>query len=132
MRATVAEPRDLEMLLAFAKYKFKSDEKAIELLKKIAANNVEFHKGHSQLAELLVAGQAAAIEDKNILASALAVPLGLVALRVLAVQAQQSLLHRRLAGEHPVPATGRCDRNAAGKADLAAERILAPARGQRR
>jgi iron(III) transport system substrate-binding protein len=49
----IAEPRDLEMLLAFAKYKFKSDEKAIELLKKIAANNVEFHKGHSQLAELL-------------------------------------------------------------------------------
>ncbi|HZA57100.1 MAG TPA: extracellular solute-binding protein [Candidatus Udaeobacter sp.] len=56
----IAEPRDLEMLLAFAKYKFKSDEKAIELWKKIAANNVEFHKGHSQLAELLVAGQAAA------------------------------------------------------------------------
>jgi iron(III) transport system substrate-binding protein len=56
----IAEPRDLEMLLAFAKYKFKSDEKAIELLRKIAANNVEFHKGHSQLAELLVAGQAAA------------------------------------------------------------------------
>ncbi|MGH7825440.1 MAG: ABC transporter substrate-binding protein [Candidatus Binatia bacterium] len=56
----IAEPRDLEMLLAFAKYKFKSDEKAIELMKKIAANNVEFHKGHSQLAELLVAGQAAA------------------------------------------------------------------------
>ncbi len=56
----IAEPRDLEMLLAFAKYKFKSDEKAIDLLKKIAANNVEFHKGHSQLAELLVAGQAAA------------------------------------------------------------------------
>src|SRR5215475_10517977 len=34
----IAEPRDLEMLLAFAKYKFKSDEKAIDLLKKIAAN----------------------------------------------------------------------------------------------
>jgi iron(III) transport system substrate-binding protein len=30
------------------------------VLAKIAANNVEFHKGHSQLAELLVAGQAAA------------------------------------------------------------------------
>jgi iron(III) transport system substrate-binding protein len=55
----IAEPRDLEMLLAFAKYKFKSDEKAIEYWKKVAANNVEFHKGHSQLAELLVAGQAA-------------------------------------------------------------------------
>jgi iron(III) transport system substrate-binding protein len=56
----IAEPRDLEMLLAFAKYKFKSDEKAIDFWKKVAANNVEFHKGHSQLAELLVAGQAAA------------------------------------------------------------------------
>ena len=55
----IAEPRDLEMLLAFAKYKFKSDEKAIDYWRKIAANNVEFHKGHSQLAELLVAGQAA-------------------------------------------------------------------------
>jgi iron(III) transport system substrate-binding protein len=56
----IAEPRDLEMLLAFAKYKFKSDEKAVDYWKKVAANNVEFHKGHSQLAELLVAGQAAA------------------------------------------------------------------------
>jgi iron(III) transport system substrate-binding protein len=56
----IAEPRDLEMLLAFAKYKFKSDEKAIAFWKKVALNNVEFHKGHSQLAELLVAGQAAA------------------------------------------------------------------------
>jgi iron(III) transport system substrate-binding protein len=56
----IAEPRDLEMVLAFAKYKFKSDEKAIAFWKKVALNNVEFHKGHSQLAELLVAGQAAA------------------------------------------------------------------------
>jgi iron(III) transport system substrate-binding protein len=56
----IAEPRDLEMLLAFAKYRFKSDEKAIDYWKKISAQNVEFQKGHSQLAELLVAGQAAA------------------------------------------------------------------------
>jgi iron(III) transport system substrate-binding protein len=55
----IAEPRDLEMLLGFAKYKFKDDEKAVALWKRIAANNVEFHSGHSQLAELLVAGQAA-------------------------------------------------------------------------
>jgi iron(III) transport system substrate-binding protein len=55
----IAEPRDLEMLLAFAKYRFKSDEKAIDYWRKVAANNVEFHQGHSQLAELLVAGQAA-------------------------------------------------------------------------
>ncbi len=55
----IAEPRDLELLMGLAKYKYKSDEKAIALLKKIAANNVEFHKGHSDLAELLVAGQGA-------------------------------------------------------------------------
>ncbi|MGH7827368.1 MAG: ABC transporter substrate-binding protein [Candidatus Binatia bacterium] len=56
----IAEPRDFQLLMGLAKRKYKSDEKAIELLKKIAANGVEFHKGHSQLAELLVAGQAAA------------------------------------------------------------------------
>jgi ABC-type Fe3+ transport system substrate-binding protein len=41
-------------------HKHKSFEKAREILTKIAANNVEFHKGHSQLAEFIVAGQAAA------------------------------------------------------------------------
>jgi iron(III) transport system substrate-binding protein len=56
----IAEPRDLEVLLGLARHKFKNDEKAVDLLKKIAANNVEFHKGHSELAEFLVAGQAAA------------------------------------------------------------------------
>ena len=56
----IAEPRDVELLIGLAKYKFKSDEKAIALMKKIAANNPEFHKGHSQLVELLIAGQAAA------------------------------------------------------------------------
>jgi iron(III) transport system substrate-binding protein len=56
----IAEGRDVEVLMGLARHKFKNDEKAIELLKKIAANNVEFHKGHSELAEFLVAGQAAA------------------------------------------------------------------------
>ncbi|HEY7322092.1 MAG TPA: extracellular solute-binding protein [Candidatus Binatia bacterium] len=56
----IAEPRDVELLMGLARYKFRDDEKAINLIKKIAANNVEFHKGHSDLAELLVAGQAAA------------------------------------------------------------------------
>jgi iron(III) transport system substrate-binding protein len=56
----IAEPRDFQLLLGLAKHKYKSDEKAVALLKRIAANNLEFHKGHSQLAELLVAGQAAA------------------------------------------------------------------------
>ncbi len=31
-----------------------------DYLRKLAANNIEFHKGHSELAEFLVAGQAAA------------------------------------------------------------------------
>ena len=55
----IAEPRDVEMLIGFAKYKYKNEEKAVALLRRIAANNVEFHAGHSQLTELLVAGQAA-------------------------------------------------------------------------
>lgn len=55
----IAEPRDYEILIAL-NHKHKSIEKARAVLARIAANNVEFHKGHSQLAELLVAGQAAA------------------------------------------------------------------------
>jgi iron(III) transport system substrate-binding protein len=56
----IAEPRDFQLLIGLARYKYKSDEKAVALLKRIAVNNPEFHKGHSDLAELLVAGQAAA------------------------------------------------------------------------
>jgi iron(III) transport system substrate-binding protein len=56
----IGEPRDVEIFMGLARHKYKSEEKAIEVLKKIAANNVEFHKGHSELAEFLVAGQAAA------------------------------------------------------------------------
>jgi len=55
----IAEPRDAELLIGLM-HKYKSLEKARAILSKIAANNVEFHKGHSQLAELLVAGQAGA------------------------------------------------------------------------
>jgi len=55
----IAEPRDYEILVALT-HKHKSLEKARAVLARIAANDVEFHKGHSQLAELLVAGQAAA------------------------------------------------------------------------
>jgi iron(III) transport system substrate-binding protein len=55
----IGEARDVELFMGLARHKFNSDEKTIELLKKIAANNVEFHKGHSELAEFLVAGQAA-------------------------------------------------------------------------
>ena len=56
----IAEPRDVELLIGLARHKYKNDEKATELIRKLAANNVEFHKGHSELAEFLVAGQAAA------------------------------------------------------------------------
>jgi iron(III) transport system substrate-binding protein len=55
----IAEPRDIEVLIGLTQ-KYKSEEKAVDLLKKIAANNVEFHKGHSELAEFLVAGHGAA------------------------------------------------------------------------
>jgi ABC-type Fe3+ transport system substrate-binding protein len=56
----IAEPRDVEILIGLARHKYKSDEKAIGLLRKIAANKPEFHKSHSNLAELVVAGQGAA------------------------------------------------------------------------
>jgi ABC-type Fe3+ transport system substrate-binding protein len=55
----IAEPRDAELVIGLM-HKYNSLEKAKAILTKIATNNVEFHKGHSDLAELLVAGQAAA------------------------------------------------------------------------
>ena len=56
----IAEPRDVELLIGLARHKFKNDEKGFDFVRKIAANGIEFHKGHSELAEFLVAGQAAA------------------------------------------------------------------------
>jgi len=56
----IGEPRDVELLIGLARHKYKNDEKAFEFLRKLAANDIEFHKGHSELAEFLVAGQAAA------------------------------------------------------------------------
>jgi iron(III) transport system substrate-binding protein len=55
----IAEPRDVELLMALSR-KLGGEEQAVAVLRGIAANNVEFHKGHSDLAELVVAGQAAA------------------------------------------------------------------------
>ena len=55
--ALMGESRDFQVLLGLAKGKYKSDEKAIDLVKRIAVNQAEFHRGHSQLIELLVAGQ---------------------------------------------------------------------------
>ena len=54
----IAEPRDVELLVGL-KQKLGSEEKALAVLKQMAANNVEFHKGHSELVEFLVAGQGA-------------------------------------------------------------------------
>ena len=56
----IAEGRDVELLIGLARHKYQNDEKAIDFLRRLAANNIEFHKGHSELAEFLVAGQAAA------------------------------------------------------------------------
>ena len=55
----IAEPRDAELLMGLGLRKYQNDDQATDLIKRIAANDVEFHKGHSDLAELLVAGQAA-------------------------------------------------------------------------
>ena len=55
----LAEPRDAEFLIAFAEQRYKNADKAIEFFKRIAANGVEFHSGHPQLVELLMAGQGA-------------------------------------------------------------------------
>jgi iron(III) transport system substrate-binding protein len=52
--ALMGEPRDFQLLIGLAKRKYNNDEKAIDLLKKIAATQVEFHKDHSQLVEFLV------------------------------------------------------------------------------
>jgi iron(III) transport system substrate-binding protein len=56
----IAEPRDTELLIGLARHKYRDDARAAELLRQIAANDVEFHRGHSDLTELLVAGHAAA------------------------------------------------------------------------
>jgi ABC-type Fe3+ transport system substrate-binding protein len=53
----MGEPRDYQLLIGLAKRKYNSDDRAIDLFRRIAANQVEFHRGHSQLAEFLVAGQ---------------------------------------------------------------------------
>jgi iron(III) transport system substrate-binding protein len=53
----MAEGHDFQLLVGLAKGKYKSDDKAIDLLKRIALNQPEFHRGHSQLVEFLVAGQ---------------------------------------------------------------------------
>jgi iron(III) transport system substrate-binding protein len=53
----MGESRDFQLLLGLAKGKYKSDEKAIDVTKRVSLNQVEFHRGHSQFIEFLVAGQ---------------------------------------------------------------------------
>jgi iron(III) transport system substrate-binding protein len=55
----VAEPRDFQILQALATHKYKSDEKAADLMRRIAENAVKFHKGHNELDQLLAGGQSA-------------------------------------------------------------------------
>jgi iron(III) transport system substrate-binding protein len=56
----IAEPRDSELLAGLV-LKYNGDkDKAVELLKRIAANDVQFHQGHSALTQLLLSGQATA------------------------------------------------------------------------
>jgi iron(III) transport system substrate-binding protein len=54
----IAEPQDTEFLIGLGR-KLGSQDRAVEVLRRIAANEPEFHRGHSELAELLIAGQAA-------------------------------------------------------------------------
>ena len=55
----VAEPRDFQILQALAVHKYKDDQKAEDLMRRIAENGVQFHKGHNELAQLVAGGQAA-------------------------------------------------------------------------
>jgi iron(III) transport system substrate-binding protein len=55
----IGEPADTEYLIGLVRKYGGNEERAVETLRRIAANNPEFHRGHSELAELLLAGQAA-------------------------------------------------------------------------
>jgi iron(III) transport system substrate-binding protein len=54
------DPGDYQLLVALARHKLGSEEAALDLLRRIAANDPEFHAGHSELVELVTAGQGAA------------------------------------------------------------------------
>lgn len=57
----IAEPDNYHILIALANHKFNGDRAAAEqFLRDLAAIGVQFHSGHSNLAELLTAGQAKA------------------------------------------------------------------------
>lgn len=54
----IGEPRNWHMLEAFAKYKFKDEQKALDMIKKIAANEVRFMNGHPLLFDTVASGAA--------------------------------------------------------------------------
>jgi iron(III) transport system substrate-binding protein len=54
------DPGDYQLLVALARHKLGSEDAALDLLRRIAANDPEFHTGHSELVELVTAGQGAA------------------------------------------------------------------------
>ncbi len=53
------ETADQEMFITLAKQKFASEEQGVEVFRRIGANEPEAHAGHTQLADLLAAGQGA-------------------------------------------------------------------------
>jgi iron(III) transport system substrate-binding protein len=55
----VAEPRDYQILQALAVHKYHDDQKAEDLMRRIADNGVTFHKGHNDLDQLIASGQSA-------------------------------------------------------------------------
>jgi iron(III) transport system substrate-binding protein len=54
----IADPGDVDLYMALTR-KYQSENRAQDLLRRIAANDPTFHRGHSELAELLAAGQGA-------------------------------------------------------------------------
>jgi iron(III) transport system substrate-binding protein len=54
------DPGDYQLLVALARHKLGSEDAALDVLRRIAANDPEFHAGHSELVELVTAGQGAA------------------------------------------------------------------------
>ncbi len=53
------EAADQEMMITLLKQKFGDEQKGLEVFRKIAANEPEVHSGHTQVADMLAAGQGA-------------------------------------------------------------------------
>jgi ABC-type Fe3+ transport system substrate-binding protein len=53
------EPADQEMMIILLRQKFPNEEQGMDFFRKVAANQPEFHPGHTELADFLAAGQGA-------------------------------------------------------------------------